>query len=41
MMAEPKKMMQLNFFEAACTGSHTAIGQWKHVVHSKYLHRLG
>ncbi|QDS69287.1 hypothetical protein FKW77_002556 [Venturia effusa] len=28
-MAIPKKMMQLNFFEAACTGSHTAIGQWK------------
>ncbi|RDI86725.1 hypothetical protein Vi05172_g3155 [Venturia inaequalis] len=22
-------MMQLNFFEAACAGSHTAIGQWK------------
>ncbi|EHL01389.1 putative monooxygenase moxC [Glarea lozoyensis 74030] len=29
MATPPKKMMQLNFFDAACTGSHTAIGQWK------------
>lgn len=34
MSANAKSLMQLNFFEAACTGSHTAIGQWKYV--SKY-----
>ncbi|KAH6669953.1 luciferase-like domain-containing protein [Halenospora varia] len=29
MATTPKKMMQLNFFDAACTGSNTAIGMWK------------
>jgi len=28
-MAKSSRKMQLNFFEAACVGSHTAIGQWK------------
>lgn len=26
----PKKMLQLNFFEMACAGSHMATGQWKY-----------
>ncbi|KAF4636469.1 hypothetical protein G7Y89_g1607 [Cudoniella acicularis] len=28
-MAAPRKQMQLNFFDTACTGSHVAIGHWK------------
>ena len=26
----PKKMIHLNFFEMACTGSHMGIGMWKY-----------
>lgn len=33
-MAAPRKQMQLNFFDTACTGSHVAIGHWKYGIQS-------
>ncbi|RDW95108.1 luciferase-like protein [Coleophoma crateriformis] len=39
--SRPKKIMQLNFFETACTGSHMATGQWKSPEdNSRYKDRL-